>query len=592
MVFGKHINKYYLKYAWMLILGVASLILVDFLQLRIPPVYNMVVSALTYGTVKIDGSEVPFTMDILLDRICAPMLVIVFALLLGRFLWRVFFFGSAIRVATDLRSEMFDHCKDLSQQFYNENKVGDLMSLFTNDLDTIEDCFGSGVLMAADALCLGLMALYKMIRMNPLLTLFSMLPMVLLFAIGTVVGKSMTKKWDARQEQFSKISDFSQESFSGIAVIKAFVRETRELMAFDKLNKSNEDANVDFVKTATLLRVLVTLFEESVIGVILGYGGYLVYVGTFDAGELIEFIGYFSSIVWPIMAIAELIDMTSRGKASLGRISKLLDTKCDVVDREGLTAPETIRGEIEFKNLTWRYPGAANDSLEDVSFKINAGENIGIIGKTGSGKTTVCDLILRTYNVPDGTLFIDGKDVNEIPIKTVREFAAYVPQDNFLFSDTIADNISFASEVNERSFVEEAAKIADVDDDISGFPLGYDTVLGERGVTVSGGQKQRISIARAVMKDASILIMDDSVSAVDTDTERKILGSLRTLRKGKTTILIAHRVSTIEQMDKILYMDRGRVVGFGTHDELMETCPEFRRTVELQKLEDEQAGDI
>ena len=592
MVFGKHLNKYYLKYAWMLLFGVATLILVDLVQLRMPRIYNIVVSALTYGKVKIDGAEVPFTMDVLLDKVCAPMLLIVFTLLIGRFLWRVFFFGAGIRVVTDMRSEMFGHCKDLSQQFYNENKVGDLMSLFTNDLDTIEDCFGWGVLMATDAVCLGIMAIYKMVRMNPLLTLFSMLPMVLLFVIGTFVGKSMTRKWDKRQEQFSKISDFSQESFSGIAVIKAFVRETRELMAFDVLNRENEDANVDFVKTSTLLRVLVTLFEESVIGVILGYGGYLVYVGTFDAGELIEFIGYFTSIVWPIMAIAELIDMTSRGKASLGRISKLLDTKRDVVDREGVTAPSEIKGEIEFKNLTWRYPGATHDNLTDVSFKINAGENIGIIGKTGSGKTTVCDLILRTYNVPDGTVFIDGIDVNDIPIKTVRDFAAYVPQDNFLFSDTIAENIAFASDVNDREIVEKAARIADVDGDISAFPLGYDTVLGERGVTVSGGQKQRISIARAVMKNASILIMDDSVSAVDTDTERKILGELRAIRKGKTTILIAHRVSTIEQMDKILYMDRGRVLGFGTHAELMETCPEFRKTVELQRLEDEREGDF
>ncbi|MBO7504592.1 MAG: ABC transporter ATP-binding protein [Clostridia bacterium] len=594
MVFGRHLNKYYLKYAWMLVLGIASLILVDFFQLLTPRIYNLVVNALTYGTVNIDGAEVPFTMDILLTKVCAPMLIIIFVMLAGRFLWRVCFFGASIRVVTDMRSEMFDHCKDLSQQFYNVNKVGDLMSLFTNDLDTIEDCFGSGILMAADALCLGVMAVVKMVRMNPLLTLFSMLPMVFLFAISTVVGKSMRKKWDRRQAQFSKISDFSQESFSGIAVIKAFVREYLELAAFDRLNKDNENANVDFVKTSTLLRVFVTLFEESVIGVILGYGGYLVYVGTFNAGELIEFIGYFTSIVWPILAIAELVDMSSRGKASLGRISKLLDTPQDVVDAEGVEAPETIHGKIEFKDLTWRYPGANHDNLHNVSFKIEAGENIGIIGKTGSGKTTVCDLILRTYNVPDGTVFVDDIDINKIPIRTVREFAAYVPQDNFLFSDTIAENIAFASDSGDMALIENAARIAGVDDDINGFPLKYETVLGERGVTVSGGQKQRISIARAVMKDASILIMDDSVSAVDTDTERRILGELRELRKGKTTILIAHRVSTIEQMDKILYMDRGRVLGFGTHEELMETCPEFRKTVELQRLEDktEQADSV
>ncbi len=592
MVFGRHLNKYYLKYAWMLVLGIASLILVDFFQLLTPRIYNLVVNALTYGTVNIDGADVPFTMDILLTKICAPMLIIIFVMLAGRFLWRVCFFGASIRVVTDMRSEMFDHCKDLSQQFYNVNKVGDLMSLFTNDLDTIEDCFGSGILMAADALCLGVMAVVKMVRMNPLLTLFSMLPMVFLFAISTVVGKSMRKKWDRRQAQFSKISDFSQESFSGIAVIKAFVREYLELAAFDRLNKDNENANVDFVKTSTLLRVFVTLFEESVIGVILGYGGYLVYVGTFNAGELIEFIGYFTSIVWPILAIAELVDMSSRGKASLGRISKLLDTPQDVVDAEGVEAPETIHGKIEFKDLTWRYPGANHDNLHNVSFKIEAGENIGIIGKTGSGKTTVCDLILRTYNVPDGTVFVDDIDINKIPIRTVREFAAYVPQDNFLFSDTIESNIAFGVDgAFDRENVVRAAKLSDVDDDVDEFRDGYSTVLGERGVTVSGGQKQRISIARALMKDAPILILDDSVSAVDTGTEKTILTNLRETRAGKTTILIAHRISTVEQMDKILFIEDGAVADFGTPRELETRCEAFAEMVRLQRLEDEKHAE-
>ncbi|MBP1587109.1 MAG: ABC transporter ATP-binding protein [Clostridia bacterium] len=592
MIFGKHINKYYLKYSWLLLIGIAALFVIDSFQLRIPGIYNMVVTALNTGNVVINGQEVPFTMDILLDKICLPMLFIVLGLLVGRFAWRICFFGSAIMVAKDMRGEMFDHCKDLSQQFYNVNKVGDLMSLFTNDLDTIEDCFGSGILMFADALFLGVLAIIRMAGMHIYLTLLALIPLVFLFILSTVVGKSMMKKWDKRQEQFSKLSDFSQESFSGIAVIKAFVRETHELLAFKKLNSDNEEANVSYVRTATWLRVLVTLFEESVVGVILGYGGYLVYKNVFTAGDLIEFIGYFTAIIWPIMAIAELIDMTSRGKASLSRIGKLLEEKPDVVDAAGVTDMDVIRGDIEFRDLTFSYPGANHDNLKNVSFKINAGENVGIIGKTGSGKTTLCDLVLRTYNVPDGTLFIDGRDINTIPIKTVRQYAAYVPQDGFLFSDTISENIAFASDTNEIDRVKRAAEIAGVIDDINEFPEGFETVLGERGVTVSGGQKQRISIARAVMKDASILIMDDSVSAVDTATEKKILGELRTLRQGRTTILIAHRVSSIEQMDKIIFMEGGRVTGVGTHRELIESCPSYARTVELQKLEDEKDGDI
>ena len=383
------------------------------------------------------------------------------------------------------------------------------------------------------------------------------------------------------------VSDFSQESFSGIAVIKAFVKETKELMAFGKLNEENEKANVDFVKTAVTLRILVTLFVESVICVILGYGGYLVHEGVFNAGQLMEFIGYFTAVVWPIMAISELIDMSSRGKASLKRIGELLDAPQDVKDRANVDEMPEVKGEIELRHLTFRYPDGEFDVLKDVSFTINAGENVGLVGRTGSGKTTIVDLILRTYNVPDGTIFIDGRDVNSVPIHDVRAAAAYVPQDNFLFSDTIANNIAFAVDDAGDEAVEQAAVLADVDGNIKEFADRYETVLGERGVTVSGGQKQRISIARALMKNAPILILDDSVSAVDTKTERIILDNLKKTRAGKTTILIAHRISTIEQMDKIILVEDGRIEAVGSHEALLRSCPAYRTMVELQKLEEE-----
>lgn len=460
------------------------------------------------------------------------------------------------------------------------------MSLFTNDLETVQDCFGMGVMTFCDALLLGSLAIMKMFRMNPLLTFFAMIPMAILLAGGLIVGKYMTLKWEKRQEAFSSLSDFSQESFAGIAVIKAFVKEAKELIAFRWLNKDNEDANIEYTKLSVKLNISVTLLVESVICVVLGYGGYLVYNGTFDAGQLVEFIGYFNAIVWPVMAISQLIEMHSRGKASLNRISELLDSVPDIVDKEGISEPEEIRGDIEFRDLTFRYPEGEYDVLSNVSFKINAGENVGIVGKTGSGKTTVADLILRTYNVPDGTVFIDGIDINSIPIKALRNNAAYVPQDNFLFSDTISENIAFASDGNDISEIEASAKLADVHENIAGFPEGYRTVLGERGVTISGGQKQRISIARALMKNASILILDDSVSAVDVKTEKVILENLRETRKGKTTILIAHRITTIENMDKIVFIDDGHIIDVGTHNELYERCKAYRNMVELQRLND------
>lgn len=589
MLFGKHINKYYIRYLPALILGLAALLMVDYMQLVIPELYRMTLNGINEGVLLHEGELHTFDMTFLLDEICLPLMFVILFIVLGRFLWRICFRGAAIKMETHLRGEMFDHCKDLSQQYYQVHKVGNLMTLFTNDLETVQDCFGWGVLMFFDALCLGVMALYKMYCMNPMLTLLSLIPMAFLLVIGAILDHRLEKKWDARQEAFSSLSDFSQESFSGIAVIKAFVKETVELMSFKKLNRDNEDTNVAYTKISTLLNIFVTLFVESVICVVLGYGGYLVWNGTFNAGQLVEFIGYFTSLVWPIMAVSQLIEMRSRGKASLKRIGELLEAKPDVVDAPDVTEPAPLRGDIEFKNLTFRHPGAEYDALVDVSFTIKAGEQVGIIGKTGAGKTTLVDLLLRTYNVPDGTLFVDGYDVNRIPIRTVRQFAAYVPQDNFLFSDTIAHNIAFALGEADAETVENAAKLADIHDNISEFKEGYETVLGERGVTVSGGQKQRISIARALLKDAGLLILDDSVSAVDVKTEKVILENLRRERAGKTTILIAHRISTVEAMDKIVYIDDGRVVAVGDHKTLCETCADYRRMVELQRLDDETA---
>ena len=574
----------------MLLFGIAALLSVDFLQLKIPEFYRMVVNGLAYGEVEIDGAVRAFDMAFLLDEICMPMVFIILAMAFCRFLWRICFFGAGIRVETDIRSRMFNHSKHLSQQFYHKNKVGNMMSYYTNDLETVQECFGDGALMFFDALMLGGIALIKMFKMNPMLTVFTLIPMAFLLTIGTIVGQYMTKKWEKRQEAFSALSDFSQENFSGIAVIKAFVKEFRELWAFRKLNKDNEKANIEYTRISVLLHISVTLFVESVICVILGYGGYLVYMGQFDAGELVEFIGYFNSIVWPVMAISQLIEMSSRGKASLKRVSELLDTPIDVKDREGVEDIGEVKGDIEFRGLTFRYPEADYDALRNVSFKINAGENVGIIGKTGAGKTTIVDILLRIYNIPDGTVFVDGKDVNDVSIASLRKMCAYVPQDNFLFSDTIENNIAFGTDDYTLDDVMHYATLSDVHGNISEFQEGYATVLGERGVTVSGGQKQRISIARALMKSASILILDDSVSAVDTETERTIINNLRETRRGKTTILIAHRVSTVEKMDKIIFVDDGEIIAVGSHEELLASSPEYRTTVELQKLDEEKEG--
>lgn len=591
MIFGKYINRYYLKNAPVLLLGLLALLMVDYIQLLIPQFYRLVINGVNLGQVVVNGQTLPFTKEVLLQHICLPMIWIVVLMVIGRFLWRICFFGSAVRVAANLRERMFDHSRQLSQQYYQVNKVGNLMSLYTNDIDTIQECFGDGILMFFDALVLGLMALYKMWRMDYKLTLLALIPALIMFGIGTVMGTAMTKRWEERQQAFSDLSDFAQENFSGIAVIKAFVKELKELIAFRKLNKQNEEINVIYTKIATLLEVLVTLFVESVICVILGYGGYLVYQGRFNAGQLVEYIGYFEAIVWPIMAISMLIEKTSRGKASLNRITELLDAPIDVADRPGVQELQNPQGSVEFRHLTFRYPDGEYDVLQDISFTIHPGESVGIVGKTGAGKTALVDLLLRTYNVPDGTLFVDGKDVNTLSIHSVRAACAYVPQDNFLFSDTIAHNIGFGVDDASPEMIDHAASLADVRDNIVDFKDGYETVLGERGVTVSGGQKQRISIARALLKDAPILILDDSVSAVDTRTEKIILDNLKSSRANKTTLLIAHRISTVERLDKIIFLADGKIEAVGPHDELYTSCPKYRRMVDLQRLEDEAGGD-
>ena len=591
MIFGKYINRYYLKNAPVLLLGLAALLTVDYIQLLIPRLYRLVINGVNLGQVVVDGQTVAFGKEVLFQHICLPMIYIIILMVLGRFLWRVCFFGSAVRVTADLRERMFDHSRQLSQQYYQVNKVGNLMILYTNDLDTIQECFGDGVLMFFDALTLGLLALYKMWNMDHQLTLLALIPALLMLAIGTVMGKTMTKTWEKRQQAFSDLSDFAQENFSGIAVIKAFVKELKELIAFRKLNKENEKINVEYTRISVLLEIMVTLFVESVICVILGFGGYLVYVGQFNAGQLVEYIGYFEAIVWPIMAVAMLIEKSSRGKASLNRITELLDAPIDVADRPGVPDLANVQGGVEFRNLTFRYPDGEFDVLKNISFTIQPGERVGIVGKTGAGKTALVDLLLRTYNVPDGTLFVDGKDVNTVSIHSVRNACAYVPQDNFLFSDTIAHNIGFGVDDATREDIDRAAALADVRDNIVDFKDGYETVLGERGVTVSGGQKQRISIARALLKNAPILILDDSVSAVDTRTEKIILDNLKASRAGKTTLLIAHRISTVEGLDKIIFLEDGRVEAVGPHDSLYASCPEYRRMVDLQRLEDEVGGD-
>ena len=591
MIFGKHINRYYLRYLHLFILGIAGLVLVDIYQLVIPELFGDLIDGINKNTLT----------EAALLKIVKSLIVIIGIMFLGRFGWRICIFGLAVQVESDLRRRMFEKVESLSVEYFNEHKTGAQMALFTNDLMTIRRCFGSGTMMLVDALFLGILTLIKMVKLQPFLAVVSLIPLILIAIGGVIVGKYMSAKYKKRQEAYEDLSDFTQENFSGLHVIKAFVKESNELRRFRKINKYNEDTNIDFLKFSISLDVVLGAALNFIFLIILGIGSYFVVTtknteNPFTIGNLSTYVAYFDTLIWPMLAFSQLVNMMASGRASLSRVSELLNEEPKVKDSDDvikdLNILNNMMGEITFNNLSFAYPNSEVEVLSNVSFKINPGEKVGIIGKTGCGKTTIVDLLLRLYNVSENELLIDGIDIMKLPIAKMRELISYVPQDNFLFGTTVKENIAFGVDHYTDEEVVEAAKLADVDDNIREFSNQYETIMGERGVTVSGGQKQRISIARAIMKKSKIMILDDSVSAVDTKTEKTILTNLFTKLDDITLIVIAHRISTVQNLDKIILIDDGKIVGCGSHDELLKSSKLYSEMVELQKLQSKVEEDI
>lgn len=591
MVFGKYVNKFYKKYFWHFFFGILTVIFVDYIQLFIPAITGRIIDSITNGGIS-EGNW-----QFLIEQIIYIALVGL-GMFVGRFLWRICIFGEAVLVQSDLRFDMFEKTEKLSQRYYKVNKTGAILSYFSNDLETIEESFGFGIVQMIDGVFLLVMSLIKMFKLQGVLTLLLLIPVVLLGLCAFFVDKLMEKKYEKRQKAFEDMSDYAQENFTGIRVIKAFVKERKELKQFAKEAKKNKDTNIEYVKVSSLLEVLFDALIYVIFGIILLGGSYLVYLNIKSSGvkgitigSLIEFIGYADTLIWPIFALAGTINLIARARTSLKRISNLLDEKVEIVD-DKVVCPTDLKGEIEFKNFNFAYPDDENTLiLKDVNIKIKAGETIGIVGKIGSGKSTLVNMLFRLYNVEDNTLFIDGYDIMHLPIRMVRDTIGYCPQDNFLFSDSIRNNIAFSNPDMSLEEVEKAAEFADVRSNIEEFKDKYETLIGEKGVSLSGGQKQRISIARAIVKDPKILVLDDSVSAVDVKTEETILHNIQKDRKGKTTILIASRVSTVKALDKIIVMNDGKVEAFGTHEECLKNSKTYTRMVELQSLEKEMEGE-
>lgn len=577
MILLKHFRHYYLKYGLYFLFGIAILVVIDWYQLEIPRIVKTI----------IDGVETQAITH--LSQVLEPLLtvsLIVAGITVGRFLWRLLLFGAGRKIETDIRHEMFTHATRLDQNFYSQQKIGGLMSYFINDLGTVRELYGFGLLMIVDGVVLGAFVLIRMFMLDWVMTLYSFIPIALMGVLVFFLELKMEQKFKLRQEAFEQASDFAQESFTGITVIKAYVREAAEALGFKNRSQEVYRKSMDHMRYAIIVNIIIDSMISIVILAIITFGSIMIARGDLSSGELTEYISYFFTLLWPVFAISWFMNINGQAQASAKRIYAFLESKAIVKEDEAAIRDAVLDGSIAFSHLTFAYPDAEEPILKDISFDIKAGEMVGILGKTGSGKSTLVELLLHVYNVDKNMIKYGQFDHTELALKTLREHIGYVPQDNFLFSDTIKNNIGFAFEQIDEDKLLEVGKLADIHSDVMSFKEGYETILGERGVTISGGQKQRVSIARALAKDPTILILDDSVSAVDTKTEEDIIRNLRRVRKGKTTLMIAHRISTVRRLDKIVLIDQGRLVGFGTHNELIKTNSLYKEMYNLQKLEE------
>jgi len=568
----------FLKMYWYnYILGIAFLLLSSYIQTLVPKYLGIIIDLLE--ETEIDKNRIMYYIGMIMMTAVAA-----FA---ARFIWRYFIMGNARNMECFLRMKLLKHLQRMSVSFFNARKTGDLMAYAVNDIGAVRQTFGPGVALMVNGLGLGLLSIFSMVRVvHPRLTVLALLPIPIIIVIIIKMGGTIRSRFKTVQKNFAAVSSRIQENISGIRVIKSYVQEDLEVDRFERLNSEMKQSNIEMVKASALLSPLIQIFFGISFMINLIYGSSLVKAGEISLGDFTAFNGYLAMIMMPVISIGRIINVFQRGMASYRRLGEIFGVEPEIADSvpEGAAREiQRLKGDIEFRNLSFKYPNQSEYALKDISLRLESGRILGIIGKTGCGKTTLANLLLRLYNAEPGRVFIDGRDINEYTLEALRENIGYVPQDNFLFSASIYENIRFFNDQYGDDDIENASKYSMIYDTIiEEFPKKFETVIGERGVNLSGGQKQRISIARAIIKNPAIYILDDALSAVDTQTEESILKNLKQVMAGKTGIIIAHRISAIKHADLIAVMDHGRIIEMGTHEELLENEGLYREMYRQQ----------